>query len=125
MDTNILEAPGRRLRRRHSADFKTSIIRACQQPGVSMASVALANGLNATMVRKWVVEAEGGSSRPASVIATAAPSSPPTFVPLALPQQQDLRDIRIELQRGNVRITLHWPREGVADCASWMRELLR
>ncbi|MES2784309.1 MAG: transposase [Pseudomonadota bacterium] len=63
MDTNILEAPGRRVRRRHSGDFKTSIIRACQQPGVTMASVALVNGLNATMVRKWVVEAEGGSSR--------------------------------------------------------------
>lgn len=125
MDTNILEAPGRRLRRRHSADFKTSIIRACQQPGVSMASVALANGLNATMVRKWVVEAEGGSSRAASVIATAAPSSPPTFVPLTLPQPQDMRDIRIELQRGNVRITVQWPREGAADCAAWMRELLR
>jgi transposase len=124
MDTNILEAPGRRLRRRHSADFKTSIIRACQQPGVSMASVALANGLNATMVRKWVVEAEGASSRPASAIATAAPSSTPTF-PLALPQAQDLRDIRIELQRGNVRVTLQWPRESAADCASWMRELLR
>jgi transposase len=124
MDTNILEAAGRRLRRRHSADFKTSIIRACQQPGVSMASVALANGLNATMVRKWVVEAEGASSRPASAIATAAPSSTPTF-PLALPQAQDLRDIRIELQRGNVRVTLQWPRESAADCASWMRELLR
>jgi transposase len=125
MDTNILEAPGRRLRRRHSADFKTSIIRACQQPGVSMASVALANGLNATMVRKWVVEAEGASSRPASAIATAAPSTPPTFVPLALPQAQDLRDIRIELQRGNVRVNLQWPCESAADCASWMRELLR
>jgi transposase len=125
MDTNILEAPGRRVRRRHSADFKTSIIRACQQPGVSMASVALSNGLNATMVRKWVVEAEGGNCRPTSVIATAAPSSLPSFVPLSLPQEQDMRDIRIELQRGNVRITLQWPRERAADCAGWMRELLR
>jgi hypothetical protein len=72
-----------------------------------------------------VVEAEGASSRPASAIATAAPSSTPTFVPLALPQAQDLRDIRIELQRGNVRVTLQWPCESAADCASWMRELRR
>ena len=90
-----------------------------------MASVALANGLNATMVRKWVVEAEGGSCQSASAIATASPLSSATFVPLTLPQEQDLRDIRIELQRGNVRISVQWPREGAADCAAWMRELLR
>ena len=34
-------------------------------------------------------------------------------------------DIRIELQRGNVRMTLEWPREAMAQCAAWMRELLR
>ena len=45
MDTTLLEAPGRRTRRKHSAEFKASVIHACQQPGVSMASVALANGL--------------------------------------------------------------------------------
>lgn len=123
MDTNLLEAPGRRMRRKHSAEFKASVIRACRQPGVSMASVALANGLNATMLRKWVVEAERGA---APRVPVDMPMQPGTFVPVAMPQDQGSgRDIHIELQRGNVRITLEWPRDGAAQCAAWMRELLR
>ncbi|MES2480493.1 MAG: transposase, partial [Pseudomonadota bacterium] len=60
MSTMAKEAPGRRRRRIHSEDFKASVVLASQQPGVSMASVALANGLNATMLRRWVVQAERG-----------------------------------------------------------------
>lgn len=33
-------------------------MQACLLPGISMAAVALSNGLNATMLRKWVMEAE-------------------------------------------------------------------
>ena len=59
MDTSVVvEAPGRRIHGRHSAQFKPQVIRACRQPGVSIASVALANGLNANMLRRWVVDAE-------------------------------------------------------------------
>ncbi|WP_114968091.1 transposase [Rhodoferax ferrireducens] len=51
--------PGRRLRR-HSEQFKSEVIGACRQPGVSIAGVALANGLNANLLRRWVVEAGRG-----------------------------------------------------------------
>ena len=123
MDTNLLEAPGRRMRRKHSAEFKASVVRACRQPGVSMASVALANGLNATMLRKWVVEAERSAP---SGAAPQIPVQAGTFLPLSLPPHEVCgHDIRIELQRGNVRIKLEWPRDGTAECAAWMRELLR
>ncbi len=58
MDTSVfVESPGRRVHRRHGAEFKDQVIRACRQPGVSIASVALANGLNANMLRRWVSEA--------------------------------------------------------------------
>ena len=49
-------APGRR-RRVHSAEFKTQAVQASQQPGVSMASVAMAHGINANLLRRWVHEA--------------------------------------------------------------------
>ena len=88
-----------------------------------MASVALANGLNATMLRKWVVGAERGAS---FSVPAELPMKATAFVPLALPQDGDGRnDIRIEVVRGNVRIALEWPRDAAADCAAWMRELLR
>lgn len=66
MDTNIAQPPAGRQRRRHLPAFRASVIQACLQPGVSIAAVALANGLNANMVRKWVIE-ERKRSLPAQV----------------------------------------------------------
>ena len=37
------------------------MIEACRRPGVSIAAIALANGLNANMLRKWVIDAEGSN----------------------------------------------------------------
>ena len=45
MNTMAKEAPNRRRRGIHSEEFKASVVLASQQPGVSMASVALANEL--------------------------------------------------------------------------------
>src|SRR6201996_7162794 len=56
----------RRRRRRYSAEFKAEAVAACQQLGVSMASVALTRGLNANLLRRWVVEAEQTGSVPVS-----------------------------------------------------------
>ena len=59
-------------RRRHSAEFKAEAVAACRQPGVSIASVALARGLNPNLLRRWMVEAEQGSA-----MAEAIPSYVP------------------------------------------------
>lgn len=128
MDT-LVELDGRRTRRRHSAEFKASVIEACRRPGVSIASIALANGLNANMLRKWVIDAEqrGAQGKPsgsAPVVASPA-REVPGFVPLQLPAPQGPADIRIELQRGATRVTLTWPVNAAADCATWLRETLR
>ena len=52
---------GRRRRRRHSAAFRAEAVAACQHPGVSIAAVALARGLNANLLRRWVLQAERGT----------------------------------------------------------------
>jgi transposase len=49
---------GRRRRGRHSAMFKAEAVGACQHAGVSVAAVALARGLNANLLRRWVAQAE-------------------------------------------------------------------
>lgn len=46
----------RRTRRTHSEAFKQSVISACREPAVSVAGVALANGLNANQVHRWMRE---------------------------------------------------------------------
>jgi transposase len=46
-------------------------------------------------------------------------------VPVALPTQAASPDIRIELRRGATAVTVTWPAVAAAECAAWMRELLR
>ena len=53
-----LEAGTRRRRRIHSDEFKADAVANCTQPGMSMAAVAMANGVNANLLRRWVREAE-------------------------------------------------------------------
>jgi len=129
MDTFPVELPDRRRRRRHSPEFRAAVIEACRQPGVSVAGVALANGLNANMLRKWVNEAERadlGEAGCGSQITPRARSEPMTgFVPLPLPAPAAQPDIQIEVKRAGIAISVTWPSNAAAECAAWLRELLR
>jgi transposase-like protein len=58
VDTLVDARAKRRRRRRHSQQFKSEVVASCRQPGVSIAAVALANGLNANLLRRWVVSAQ-------------------------------------------------------------------
>ncbi len=119
---------GRRRRRRHSDDFRAEVVKACTQSGVSIAAVAMANGLNANLVRRWVHEAE--TSRSIAPRARSRPpvrpsESTPAFVPMPLPTPPAVTDIRIEVRRGPNTITVTWPSSAAAECAAWIRELMR
>jgi transposase-like protein len=65
--------PAGRHRRHHGAEFKAKVVEECTRPGVSMAAVALAHGLNANLLRRWVVETKsiGLKPGPATQCATA------------------------------------------------------
>lgn len=56
MDTKVPKPAPRRTRRTHELEFMAQVIKACLQPGVSVAAVALASGLNANYLRRWVKE---------------------------------------------------------------------
>jgi len=93
-------------------------------PGVSNAAVALAHGINANLARRWVLEAErrGGGA----LVGAANSAVPTTFVPVQLPPAQAApADIRVELRRGPIAISVSWPCTAALECAAWMRELLR
>jgi transposase len=120
---------GRRRRRLHSDEFKANAVASCMQPGMSMAAVAMANGVNANVLRRWVREAElrPGADRPAAPLTSITPPSvaTPAFVPMQLPARSAAPDIRIELRRGATSVSVTWPADAAAECAGWMRELLR
>ena len=127
MDTYGVDLMGRTRRRRHSAAFKATVIEECMQPGISMAAVALAHGLNANMLRKWVIDAEHAAPRaPKAPMPEAAPVLPgPTFIPLALTAPVVNGEIRIELQRAGTTVSIVWPAAAAHDCAAWLQEWLR
>lgn len=93
-----------------------------------MAAVALANGLNANMLRKWVAEADSNPQGVAPVDHKPSVNPSPAFVPLALAAPQappDGGDIRIEVRRAGTTVSICWPSTSSETCAAWLRELLR
>lgn len=132
-------------RRRHSAEFKAKVLAACNEPGASVAAVALAHGLNANLVRTWL----GGRGLKRTRVAAPAAAfvAPPTaaslfapsarFLPLevapappgpparAAPSTLDAvpAPIHIELHRGPLCLSVHWPVSAAADCVAWLVEL--
>lgn len=121
-------AGGRRRRRLHSDEFKADAVAACMQAGVSMASVAMSHGINANLLRRWVkateMRAQAVSSCEPRLSAPKA-STAAAFVPLTMPGPKAASEVRVELRRGATTISVTWPAEAAAECAAWMRELLR
>ena len=117
-----MEEAKRVARRRHDAQFKARVVADCSAPGASVASVALAHGLNANLVHRWLRIAEGRERVGQAVqrveqfiavpVGPAAVASAPA-------------DIRIELKRGHSTVSVTWPCSAAAECAVWLRELLR
>lgn len=125
MNTTAKEpSRARRLRRKHGAEFKAQVVAACRPVGVSIAAIAMANGVNANLLRRWIVEADQPPNIDRLPAVTAAPVVP-SFIPVPLAQPAPPQDIRIELHRGTTAISITWPTSAAADCAVWMRELLR
>lgn len=127
MHTSEQESRGPRSWRRHSAEFRQMVIGKCLQPGISVAAVALAHGLNANMLRKWVKETvQSGRSSPVAVVAKSdVARHGGTFVPLEVSGTPVAEPIRIDLHRSGLAVSVSWPVGAAGECAAWMRELLR
>ena len=105
-------------RRRHDDELKAKVLSECAAPGASVAQVALAHGLNANLVHKWRRQA-GGATVTAPEMTTFIPV---TMAPAVAPV---VDDIRIELRRGALAVNVTWPLAASAQCAGWLRELLK
>ena len=102
-----------RHRVRHSDEFKRQVVAACHAPGVSKAAIALANGLNANMLRRWVVESSRGSNGQLATITEPLPTAQakPDFIPVKFAPSASTQtlDIRIELEHARGTMQIHWP----------------
>jgi transposase len=109
----------RKRRRRYDAALKAQIVAECDEPGASVAKVAMAHGINANIVHGWRKLARQ----------SAATDAPARFVPVTVEpagrEPVDERSIEVELRRGSITIKLSWPMSAAMDLSAWMRELLR
>lgn len=138
--------PNPQGRRRHDAGLKSKVIAACKEPGTSVAAVALANGLNANLVRKWLhgrgLKRAGLSPAVEPTVAPVAGSVPAPdarFIPIVLTSTDQAKPavpegvppagaavglcIEVELRRGASSLSVRWPASSGADCAAWLHEL--
>lgn len=129
MDTKVDQVveTGRRRRRRYSALFKAEAVGACQQAGVSVAAVALARRLNATLLHRWVAQAERANA-PIAIRSTAPRTEPEGstgFVPMMLPASTAAATIRVQIRRKGRTVSIEWPASAAHECALLLRELLK
>ena len=113
----------REARRVHSAQLKAEILGRCAEPGASVAAIALEHGLNANLVHRWRRIAEGRERGRRDVAVSEQ------FVPVPIVSQTPVsaagESIRIEIRRAGVVASVQWPISHAAQCAAWMRELMR
>lgn len=128
----------RRTHRTYSPQFKAELVAACQQPGTSIAALALQQGINANLLHRWLKEYRQGLHRLDDPVATVLHQmQPPTFIPLewgtpppsasespAKVSTTPASDIRIECQRPGLSVTVCWPLSAATECAQMLRALL-
>ena len=128
-------------RRVHGAEFKAQVLAECEQPGASVAAVALARGLNVNLLRKSLVgrgikrtglPAPRTTATRALPAAGEPPAAPVQFIPVefesAVPAADEATtgntsDIHVELTRGGTLLCVRWPATHAASCAAWLQEL--
>ena len=119
-----------RPRRKHSPEFKAEVIQACRQPGVSIRSVALARGLNPSLVRHWLTGRLYGKGAERKVALPAQQASTPSALGFVAVEFEDRQRaaaaaIRLEIRRDRATVIVDWPAQEAAACGAWLREWLR
>lgn len=124
-EVDTMEVSQAAKRRRHDASLKQAVLEQCAAPGASVASIALAHGLNANLVHKWRREAR---PVPACLGSLEDDGPEPRFVAVSLPppvQPTVAEVVQLELRRGALTVNCTWPVSAIPQCAAWLREILR
>jgi transposase-like protein len=107
------------MRQRHtySKTLKAQVVQECQQPGVSVSSVALRHGINANVVRRWLPPKRNNTV-----------ANLPAFVPLQLATTDQAKSeisISIQITYEQGAVTVMWPAADPVGCARFVRGLTR
>lgn len=125
MKASDVKFPAKRRRGRYSNEFKRELVNACEAPGVSTASVALANGVNANLLRRWVSEFRDIARNRRGIPADGSLSDRPEFIQL----ESEVREmttptskVELVMQRGEFRILVSG---SSIECAEFVRAFFK
>lgn len=109
-------------RRRHSPELKQQVLTECEQPDVSVASIALRHGLNQNLIYTW----RRVQKRDAHNEFVRLPAPLPALaVPTCTEETATSSTLHIELPSASGPIHVHWPIADAALSADWLRALMR
>ena len=129
----------------YSEEIKTQVLGECDTAGAVIKAVAQKHGIPISLVHKWRYKAKCRAKTQTGCKPTETPTTgsrieignfvalplvcgklpkAPAQAPTPTDQSSDA-DIRIELQGGATTARVHWPLNAGAQCAVWLRELLR
>lgn len=109
-----------RRRRQHAPEFKQGLVALCQ-PGVSVSAVALAHGVNANLLRRWIKQFSG--VQPSHVIMTPAKLVP---VQVEIAVESPASDcIEISIKKSRANISIRWPGHQADACGRWLGAYLK
>ena len=129
-DSEISRYSTRRTHRTYKPEFKSQLVAACQQPGASVAALAVQHGMNANVLHRWLKEHQHNGRHQLTgmpAIATS-PSRTPSFIPLALPAAPAVakgQEVKVELRKGSLSMVVTWPLNAAADLTAWTIEVLK
>ena len=130
--SEISDNASRRTHRTYTAQFKAELVAACQQPGVSIASLAGQHAMNANVLHRWLKEHErsGCHQLVANSCAGVLETTPsiPAFIPVQLSPatpQPEAQEIKIDLRKGALSMVVTWPVSSTAEFASWAAAILK
>ncbi|MES2952482.1 MAG: transposase [Pseudomonadota bacterium] len=131
-ESNIAKSSPRHTHRTYTREFKAELVAACQQPGASIAGLASSHAMNANVLHRWLKEHArdgrhqlGGTRLPGAVAATA---HAPAFIPIQLPavmHESRVAELKVELRKGALSMTVTWPLSAMADFAQWTQSILK
>ena len=120
-----------KTRRRYGSQFKAMVLAQCEEPGMSVAQVAMSHGINDNVVHRWrQLARQQQPARWAMSDGQPTAEQPVAFVPLALPapeaeEPQVRTEVRLDIKRGAVTVGVAWPEKALGDLAGFVRELLK
>lgn len=128
MEEGKIKAVRTREGRRHSDEFRAEVLAACKVPGAQVSQVAIAYGVNLSLLYKW----RQRSGRAKVVSKADIQRSPTAFVPIRIeatpecsaPPESDA-PIAIELQRRDITARLSWPAQDIDGISRLLRGVLQ